>query len=65
VDLTGSRFAGEQLSRRFLKEQKLFPYEDQSGALLLAVAAPVDGETLQERDAYQRLFAAGHNRGQL
>lgn len=46
-ELTGGRFAGAQLSRRFLREGRLFPFEDASGALTLAVAAPVDDETLQ------------------
>src|SRR5215470_6921233 len=35
-DLVGSRFAGAQLSPRFLKEARLFPYEDAAGTLMLA-----------------------------
>src|SRR6266436_4089045 len=37
-DLVASRFAGAQLSPRFLKEEHLFPYEHPSGALTLAIA---------------------------
>jgi len=46
-DLTGERFAGAQLSVRFLKEERLFPFADEAGAILLAVAAPIDAETMQ------------------
>src|SRR5215470_3017740 len=45
-DLVGSRFAGAELSPRFLKEQRLFPYEDRSGTLVLAIARPIDEETV-------------------
>jgi general secretion pathway protein E len=44
-DLAGSSFAGAQLSPRFLKEERLFPYEDPSGTLTLAIARPIDEET--------------------
>jgi general secretion pathway protein E len=46
ADLLGGRFAGDQLSRRFLRERRLFPYEDQSGLLALAVAAPIDPDAV-------------------
>ena len=46
TDLMGGRFAGAELSARFLKEGRLFPYEDRAGALNLAIAVPVDDETL-------------------
>ena len=46
-ELTGNRFAGARLSRRFLREGRLFPFEDASGVLMLAVAVPVDDETLR------------------
>src|SRR5882757_9648387 len=46
TDLVGGRFAGQQLSRRFLKEHRLFPFENRSGALTLAVAAPTADETI-------------------
>ena len=46
-DLIGGRFAGGQLARRFLKDGRLFPFEDGSGTLTLAIAAPVDAETVR------------------
>ena len=46
-ELVGSRFAGTELSPRFLKEQRLFPYQAASGALTLAIARPIDEETVQ------------------
>jgi general secretion pathway protein E len=46
-ELVGGRFAGEQLSPRFLREERLFPYEDRSGTLTLAIARPVDDETVR------------------
>ena len=46
-DLVGGRFAGEQLSPRFLREGHLFPYEDRSGTLTLAIAHPIDKETVR------------------
>jgi len=42
-DLVGAHFAGTELSARFLKEERIFPYQDESGALTLAIAAPIDG----------------------
>ncbi|WP_315744740.1 MULTISPECIES: GspE/PulE family protein [unclassified Bradyrhizobium] len=46
-DLTQNRFAGGDMSMRFLKEGRLFPYESAGGAFKLAVAAPIDDETLR------------------
>jgi general secretion pathway protein E len=46
-DLVEGRFAGGEISTRFLKEERLFPYENASGTLRLAVAAPIDDETLR------------------
>ena len=34
-------------SPRFLKEERLFPYEDRSGLLTLAIARPVEDETVR------------------
>jgi general secretion pathway protein E len=47
ADLLGGQFAGQLLSRRFLSEHRLFPYERESSALSLAVAAPTDGENVR------------------
>src|SRR5262244_3113225 len=46
-DLVNGRFAGERLSPRFLKDERLFPYEDAKGALTLAIARPIDEETVR------------------
>jgi general secretion pathway protein E len=46
-DLVGSEFAGAQLSARFFKEGRLFPYQDASGRVILAIARPVDAETIR------------------
>jgi general secretion pathway protein E len=46
-DLVGSQFAGAQLSSRFLREGRLFPYEGVSGILTLAIARPTDDETVR------------------
>jgi general secretion pathway protein E len=51
----GGRFAGERLSPRFLKEERLFPYEDRSGGLTLAIARPIEDETIRAAEiALQR-----------
>jgi len=55
ADLVGGRFAGERLSPRFLKEERLFPYEDRSGTLTLAIARPIEDETVRAAEiALQR-----------
>ena len=46
-DLAASQFAGAELSSRFLREGQLFPYEDSSGILTLAIARPTDDETVR------------------
>jgi general secretion pathway protein E len=46
-DLVGGRFAGRQMSSRFLRERRLFPFENRSGTLVLALAAPTEGETVR------------------
>jgi general secretion pathway protein E len=46
-ELVASRFAGAHLSARFLREGRLFPYEDAAGVLTLAVARPPDAETIR------------------
>lgn len=46
-DLINARFAGAQLSRRFMKDERLFPYQDSAGILTLAIAEPVDAETIR------------------
>jgi general secretion pathway protein E len=47
ADLTGERFAGAGLSPRFLKDGRLFPYADAEGRLMLAIATPVEAETVR------------------
>ena len=46
-DLVDGRFAGGEMSTRFLKEERLFPYEGAAGTLRLALASPIDDETLR------------------
>ena len=46
-ELTAGRFAGARLSKRFLKDGRLFPFDDPSGTLTLAIATPVDDETIR------------------
>src|SRR5215475_6077958 len=54
-DLVGGRFAGERLSPRFLKDERLFPYEDRAGELTLAIARPIEDETIRATEiALQR-----------
>jgi len=47
ADLTGGRFAGGAMSPRFLRERRLFPFENQAGALVLAIAAPTEADTVR------------------
>ena len=44
-ELGAAKFAGGELSARFLREERVFPYLDERGALALAIAAPLDDET--------------------
>src|SRR5262252_3607212 len=53
-DLLAHRFVGTQLSPRFLKDEHLFPYEQSSGALILAIARPVDEETIRAAEVALR-----------
>jgi general secretion pathway protein E len=46
-DLLEHRFAGAELSPRFLREERLFPYEHSSGTVALAIARPVDDDTIR------------------
>jgi general secretion pathway protein E len=46
-ELLSGQFAGEKMSWRFLRERRLFPFADQSGALALAIAAPTDREAVR------------------
>jgi general secretion pathway protein E len=57
-DLVGSRFAGAQLSARFLKEEHLFPYEHPGGTLTLAIARPVEDETIRAAEVALRQSVA-------
>jgi general secretion pathway protein E len=57
-DLVGGRFAGAQLSPRFLKEERLFPYEHPSGTLTLAIARPVEIETIRAAEVALRQSVA-------
>jgi len=57
-DLTSSRFAGGQLSTRFLKEEHLFPYEHPSGTLTLAIARPIEDDTIRAAEVALRQSVA-------
>lgn len=58
TELLPDRFAGADLSLRFLKEGRFFPYTDEKGALTVVVAAPVDEEARQTLEtALGRIFA--------
>ena len=46
-DLLAHSFIGARLSPRFLKEEHLFPYQQPSGEITLAIARPVDDETIR------------------
>jgi general secretion pathway protein E len=46
-DLLGHRFAGAELSPRFLKEERLFPYRHSSGTVTLAIARPIEDDTVR------------------
>src|SRR5215472_2787866 len=57
-DLVGGRFAGAQLSPRFLKEERVFPYEHPSGTLTLAIARPIEDETIRAAEVALRRSVA-------
>jgi len=61
-DLIGGRFAGGQMSPRFLRERRLFPFENQAGALVLAIAAPTDQEVVRAVELALRRPLAGCSR---
>src|SRR5438046_1054244 len=46
-DLVCARFLGAQLSPRFLKEGRLYPYEGPTGAATVAIGEPIDTEILR------------------
>jgi general secretion pathway protein E len=56
--LVGSRFAGAQLSTRFLRDERIFPYEGPSGTLTLAIARPIDTETVRSAEIALRRSVA-------
>jgi general secretion pathway protein E len=53
-DLLTNRFAGAQLSPHFLREEHLFPYENSIGTLTLAIARPVDDDTIRAVEVAMR-----------
>jgi general secretion pathway protein E len=57
-ELVAARFGGTQLSPRFLKEEHLFPYEHPSGRLMLAIARPVEDETIRAAEVALRQSVA-------
>jgi general secretion pathway protein E len=57
-ELVAARFGGAQLSPRFLKEEHLFPYEHPSGRLMLAIARPVEDETIRAAEVALRRSVA-------
>lgn len=46
-DLARGTFAGKDMSVQFLRERRLFPFEDPSGRLTVAIAAPTEAETIR------------------
>jgi general secretion pathway protein E len=46
-DLLEHRFAGAKLSPQFLREERLFPYEHPSGSVMLAIARPIEDDTIR------------------
>jgi len=53
-DLLAHRFAGTQLSPRFLREEHLFPFEPSPGAVTLAIARPLDEEAIRAAEVALR-----------
>jgi general secretion pathway protein E len=47
AQLIESPFAGAGLSQRFLREKRVFPFESEPERIMLAVAAPIDPETVR------------------
>jgi general secretion pathway protein E len=53
--LLAHKFAGAQLSPHFLREERLFPYEHSSGTITLAIAGPIEDDTIKAAEiALQR-----------
>src|SRR4051812_47177147 len=46
-ELLSHRFAGGQLSPRFLREGRFLPYETSAGAVMLAIATPLEADALR------------------
>jgi general secretion pathway protein E len=46
-ELATDKFAGGQLSHRFLKDGRFFPLSDDAGGVTLAIAVPLDDEMLR------------------
>ena len=57
-ELMAGRFAGADLSARFLKEEQVFPFEHPSGRLTLAIARPIEDETLRSAEIALRRSVA-------
>jgi general secretion pathway protein E len=53
-DLLAHRFAGAQLSQRFLREEGLFPFERSPGAVTLAIARPTEDDTIRSTEVALR-----------
>lgn len=53
-DLLAQRFAGAQLSPRFLRDERLFPYENPTGAMMLAIARPLEEDTMRAVEVAMR-----------
>jgi general secretion pathway protein E len=53
-DLLAQRFAGAQLSPRFLRDEHLFPYENSTGAMMLAIARPLEDDTIRAVEVAMR-----------
>jgi general secretion pathway protein E len=53
-DLLTCRFAGAQLSLRFLREEGLFPFERSPGAVTLAIARPTEDDTIRATEVALR-----------
>src|ERR1700755_3202938 len=47
AQLIESPFSGATLSQRFLREKRVFPFESEPDRIMLAVAAPIDPETVR------------------
>jgi general secretion pathway protein E len=57
-DLLTNRFAGAQLSPRFLREEGLFPFERSPGVVTLAIARPTEDDTIRAAEVALRQSVA-------